>query len=42
MEINIDQIVGIGEFILTEKAEVDKGMNKIIEDKNLEAMLGHG
>ena len=31
IKINIDQIVGIGEFNLTGKVQVDQGMNKIIE-----------
>ena len=36
--INIDQIVGIGEFNLTDKAEVDPGMSKIIGEEILEAI----
>ena len=41
VKINIDPIVGIGEFKLTGKVEVDQGMNKIIEEEILEAIQGH-
>ena len=41
IKINIDQIVGIGDFNLTDKAEVDQGMNKTIEEEILEAIQGH-
>ena len=41
IKINMDQIVRIGEFNLTGKADVDQGMNKIIEQETLEAMLDH-
>ena len=41
IKMNIDQIVEIGEFNLTSKAEEDQGINKIIEEESLEAMLGH-
>ena len=41
IKIHIDQIAGIGEFNLTGKAEVDQGMNKIIEEEILEAILGY-
>ena len=41
IKINIDQIVGIGEFNWTSKAEVDQDMNKIIEEEILEAIQGH-
>ena len=41
IEIGIDKIVGIEEFNLTGKAEIDQGMNKIIEEEILEAMQGH-
>ena len=33
--------MGIGELNLTGKAEVDQGMNKIIEEEILEAIQGH-
>ena len=33
--------MGIGEFNLTGKAEVDQGMKKIIEEETLEAIQGH-
>ena len=41
IKIIIDQIMGIGEFNLTGKAEVDQGINKITEEEILEAMLGY-
>ena len=39
--INIDQIVGIVEFNLTGKAEVDLCMNKTIEEEILGTIQGH-
>ena len=33
--------MGIGEFNLTGKAEVDQGLNKIVEEEILEAIQGH-
>ena len=41
IKINTDQIVGIGEFNLTGKTEVDQGMKKIIQEEILEAIQGH-
>ena len=41
IKINIDQIVEIGEFSLTGKAEVNQDMNRIIEEETLEAIQGH-
>ena len=39
--INIDQIVGIGVFNLTDKAEVDQSTSKIIGEVILEAIQDH-
>ena len=39
--ISIDQIVGIGEFNLRDKAQVDPGISKIIGRGNLEAVQDH-
>ena len=39
--LNIDQIVGLGEFNLTDKAGVDPGMHKTIGEDILEAIQDH-
>ena len=41
IEINIDQIVGIGELNLKGKAGVEQGMNKTTEEEVSEAILSH-
>ena len=41
IKINMDQIVGKGEFNLTGREEVDQDMNKIIEEEILKAILGY-
>ena len=40
-KIDTDQIVEIGEFSLVDKVEANQGMNRTIELKTLEAMLGY-